>query len=83
MIALSLPTLTAAARSWSVESQQVARRNAMIAATACAQRRAERQDVDDFLRARFPRAGGATDGSGGTATETRRRRDTRVQRAHG
>ncbi len=48
-----LAGLTAAARQWSVESQQVARRNAMIAATACAQRRAEREDVEDFLRERY------------------------------
>ena len=53
MFVPSLPVLVAAARAWSVESQQVARRNAMVAATACAQRRAERQAVDDFLRARF------------------------------
>lgn len=34
---------------WSVASQQQARRNAMIATTACAQRRIERQDVADYL----------------------------------
>ncbi|WP_134738460.1 hypothetical protein [Nocardioides sp. 503] len=34
---------------WSVESQQQGRRNAMIAATECAQRRAEREEVDDFF----------------------------------
>ena len=45
----ALPTLAAAARTWSVDSQQVARRNAMLAATQCAQRRAERQDVADYL----------------------------------
>ncbi len=50
---LGLAGLTAAARQWSVESQQVARRNAMIAATACAQRRAEREDVEEFLRERY------------------------------
>jgi hypothetical protein len=36
-------------RTWPQTSQEQARRNAMIAATACAQRRVERQDVDDFL----------------------------------
>ncbi|HET6939359.1 MAG TPA: hypothetical protein VFI19_14865 [Nocardioides sp.] len=41
--------------AWSVESQQGARRNAMIASTALAARRAERQDVDDFLAAHKPR----------------------------
>ena len=32
-----------------VESQQVARRNAMLACTSLTQRRTERQDVADFL----------------------------------
>lgn len=40
-----------AARAWPVSSQQQARRNAMIAATACAQRRAEHEAVEDFLSA--------------------------------
>jgi hypothetical protein len=35
--------------SWSVESQHAARRNAMVATTALAQRRAERQDVDAYF----------------------------------
>ncbi len=39
------------ARRWSVESQQGSRRNAMIASTALAQRRAELNDVEDFLAA--------------------------------
>jgi hypothetical protein len=34
---------------WSVASQQRARRNAMIASTALAQRRAELDDVEEFL----------------------------------
>jgi hypothetical protein len=38
-------------RTWAVESQQGARRNAMIATTALAARRAERQDVDAFFDA--------------------------------
>lgn len=38
-----------AVHRWSVESQQQARRNAMLAATECAQRRAEREEVDDFF----------------------------------
>jgi hypothetical protein len=41
--------------SWSVESQQGARRNAMVANTALAARRAERQDVDAYLAALRPR----------------------------
>ncbi|HWM72184.1 MAG TPA: hypothetical protein VNQ53_00500 [Nocardioides sp.] len=39
-------------RSWPQTSQEQARRNAMIAATACAQRRVERQDVDDYFASR-------------------------------
>jgi hypothetical protein len=35
--------------TWSVASQQRARRNAMIASTALAQRRAEMNEVEDFL----------------------------------
>ena len=42
-----------AVRRWPVESQQRARRNAMIASTALAQRRAELDDVEEFLGARF------------------------------
>lgn len=34
---------------WAVGSQQHARRNAMIAATALAQRRAELTEVEEFL----------------------------------
>jgi hypothetical protein len=36
-------------RAWPVESQQTARRNAMLATTSLTQRRMERQDVADFL----------------------------------
>jgi hypothetical protein len=48
----AVPSLVDRARAWPVESQQVARRNAMIACTALAARRAEREDVDDYLAAR-------------------------------
>ena len=41
-----------AARRWPVESQLGARRNAMIASTALAQRRAELDEVEEFLAAR-------------------------------
>ena len=34
---------------WAIESQQTARRNAMIASTALTQRRSERIEVEDFL----------------------------------
>lgn len=40
-------------REWPTVAQQQARRNAMIAATACTQRRAEREDVADFLAKRY------------------------------
>ena len=43
-----------AVRRWPVESQQRSRRNAMIASTALAQRRAELNDVEDFLAAAGP-----------------------------
>lgn len=36
---------------WSVTSQQAARRNAMLACTAAAARRVEREEVAEFLRA--------------------------------
>lgn len=36
-------------RRWAVGSHQGARRNARVAATECAQRRAERDEVEDFL----------------------------------
>ncbi len=42
--------------AWSVDSQQGARRNAMVANTALAARRAERQDVDRFLASLRPAA---------------------------
>ncbi len=37
---------------WPVASQQQSRRNAMVAATDCAQRRAEREDVAAYLAQR-------------------------------
>ncbi len=51
----SISHLAAAARTWSLESQQVARRNAMLAATQCAQRRAEREAVADYLEEKVAR----------------------------
>jgi hypothetical protein len=41
-------------RAWPVQSQQGARRNAMIATTALAARRAEREDVEDFFAGLTP-----------------------------
>ncbi|WP_408896251.1 hypothetical protein ACJ5H2_15185 [Nocardioides sp. R1-1] len=50
---MSLPaTVTRLAHTWSAALQQQARRNAMVALTACTQRRAEREDVEAFLAAR-------------------------------
>lgn len=39
-------------RRWPVESQHAARRNAMIAATALARQRVERDEVEEYLAAR-------------------------------
>jgi len=47
--------VSSAVHAWSVESQQGARRNAMVASTALAARRAEREDVDEFFAALEPR----------------------------
>jgi len=41
--------------AWAVESQQGARRNALVANTALAARRAERQDVEAFFAGRKQR----------------------------
>jgi hypothetical protein len=43
---------------WPVASQLQSRRNAMVALTACAHRRAEREDVASYFA---ERAGGSTD----------------------
>ena len=53
---LVVGTLADRVSTWAVESQQGARRNAMVATTALAARRAERQDVDAYLAATAPRA---------------------------
>ncbi len=56
--------------SWPVSSQQGARRNAMLAATSCAHRRAERQEVSDFLADRYrdPTGGQSAEDAGSAAT---------------
>jgi hypothetical protein len=59
-----LPNLAAAARTWAVESQQLSRRNAMLAAIECSQRRVEREDVDDYLAARTAPAQRSADTAG-------------------
>ncbi len=43
-------------RTWPLTSQEQSRRNAMVAATACAQRRIERQEVADYFGSRTPPA---------------------------
>lgn len=43
---------------WPVASQQRARRNAMVALTACAHRRAEREEVASYLAERDTRSDG-------------------------
>ncbi len=47
--ASQIASLVASFRAWPLGSQQVARRNAMIASTVLAQRRAEREDVEEFF----------------------------------
>lgn len=42
-------TLVRTVLSWPVESQQRSRRNALVASTALAQLRAEREEVEEFL----------------------------------
>lgn len=48
----ALPTPRAILRAvthWHIDSQQTARRNALVATTALTERRRERQDVEEFL----------------------------------
>ncbi|HYG92608.1 MAG TPA: hypothetical protein VD859_03400 [Nocardioides sp.] len=50
---LSLPTsLPRVLQEWPVTAQRAARRNAMIALTACAERRRDRDDVREFFAER-------------------------------
>lgn len=44
---------------WPVQSQQHARRNALVASTALARRRVERLEVEEFLAARLDAPGRA------------------------
>ena len=44
-----LSSLIHGLRSWPQTSQEQARRTAMLAATACAQRRVERQEVEEYF----------------------------------
>lgn len=45
------PDLMRLAHRWAISSQQQARRNAMVATTACTGRRAVRLEVEEFLTA--------------------------------
>jgi hypothetical protein len=62
----ALPDLVGRVRAWPVESHQGARRNAIVASSTLAARRAEREDVEEFLglaradAARAARAGRRT-----------------------
>lgn len=44
--------LRTSVQQWAVDSQRAACRNAMVAGTALAARRAEREDVEEFLATR-------------------------------
>lgn len=55
-----LVRLGQALSEWPVASQQQARRNAMVALTACAHRRAEREEVASFLAAIAAQRDGST-----------------------
>jgi len=59
--------LRASVQQWAVDSQRAACRNAMVAGTALAARRAEREDVEEFLAAREGR--GVPGGEDGMAAE--------------
>jgi hypothetical protein len=47
--------LRSSVQQWALDSQRAACRNAMVAGTALAARRAEREEVEEFLAARLPR----------------------------
>ncbi len=47
-----LARLGQAISDWPVESQQLSRRNAMVALSACSRRREEREDVASYLAGR-------------------------------
>lgn len=66
-------------REWPVTSQLRARRNAMVAATACARRRSEREEVADFLAAHDT----SPETSEAAAGERASRQGTPAATAHG
>lgn len=54
------PVLTSLDR-WARASQQVARRNAMLATTEAVRRRVEREDAESFVASRLARPGTGSD----------------------
>ena len=67
--ALVLPRVAVRRASrWSVQVQLQARRNAMVAATVLAQRRAEHLEVEEYLAARFGDATEETSGPSQAST---------------
>lgn len=64
--------LRSSVQQWAVDSQRAACRNAMVAGTALAARRAEREDVEEFLAAREGRSGVAGSEGGPAAGRTAR-----------
>jgi hypothetical protein len=56
--------------AWPIETQQGARRNAMVASSALTERRRERDEVEVFLATRALVAGAAARDTGGTPGET-------------
>jgi|tagenome__1003787_1003787.scaffolds.fasta_scaffold20893086_3 hypothetical protein len=54
--------IVAATATWHVSSQQHARRNALVASTALAERRRELRDVEEFLAAHADNRDGRTSG---------------------
>jgi hypothetical protein len=71
MLFLEMPftpwRLFSAAAGWPVASQQQARRNALVGATALAQRRRERLDVEEYFAARSTSRPAGTTGRQHTA----------------
>lgn len=53
--------LSSTVRRWAADSQRGACRNAMVAGTALAARRAEREEVEEYLSARVPEPRAAAD----------------------
>ena len=59
---------TQALREWHVRSQQVSRRNALVACTALAERRREHEEVEEYLRRHARSRAVALQGNTGAGT---------------